>query len=75
MINSKTNTTISNSGTTNNHNVRIKGMISVDVGGTFTPEYTLSAAPGAAFTTKQGSYFRLLPLGSAGSDINLGSWT
>lgn len=54
--------------------VIVKGIISVNVGGTFIPQYQLSAAPGGAYTTQIGSYFKIAPLGASGSNISIGSW-
>ena len=51
----------------------IKGTVSVNAAGTFTPQYTLSAAPGGAYSTLTGSYFLIYPIGSAGL-INVGTW-
>ena len=51
-----------------------KGTVSVNAGGTFVPQYTLSAAPGGAYSTLAGSYFYIYPIGSAGV-INVGTWS
>jgi hypothetical protein len=51
-----------------------KGIISVNASGTFIPQYQLSAAPGGAYTTQIGSYFKIAPLGASGSNISIGSW-
>lgn len=53
----------------------IKGTVSVNVGGTFIPQYQLSAAPGGAYTTKAGSYFKISPLGASGSNTSIGNWS
>jgi hypothetical protein len=53
---------------------RITGTVSVNVGGTFIPQYTLSAAPGGAYTTSAGSYFAIWPIGSSGSNTSIGTW-
>jgi hypothetical protein len=53
--------------------ISIKGMVSVNAAGTFTPQYTLSAAPGGAYSTMANSYFLIYPIGSAGL-INVGTW-
>lgn len=50
------------------------GSISVNAGGTFTPQYNLSAAPGGAYSTTAGSYFLIYPIGAAGADVNVGTW-
>jgi hypothetical protein len=43
-------------------------------GGTFIPQYTLSAAPGGAYSTAAGSFIRIAPIGASGSAINVGTW-
>jgi hypothetical protein len=53
---------------------RVFGTVSVNAGGTFIPQYTLSAAPGGAYTTAAGSYFMIYPIGSSGSNTNIGTW-
>jgi len=50
------------------------GTVSIANGGTFIPQYTLSAAPGGAYTTTAGSYFLIYPIGAAGANINVGTW-
>lgn len=52
----------------------LKGTVSVNSGGTFIPQYTLSAAPGGAYTTAVGSYFLIYPIGAAGGNISVGTW-
>lgn len=52
----------------------IKGTVSVNAGGTFIPQYTLSAAPGGAYTTAAGSYFMIYPIGASGANVNVGTW-
>jgi hypothetical protein len=49
------------------------GTVGVNAGGTFIPQYTLSAAPGGAFSTVSGSYMLIYPIGSTGL-INVGTW-
>ena len=51
-----------------------KGTVSVNAGGTFIPQYTLSAAPGGAFSTVAGSFIRIAPIGASGSATNVGTW-
>lgn len=55
--------------------VFIKGTITVTSGGTFIPQYTLSAAPGGAYSTAIGSYFKISPLGASGSNTSIGTWS
>jgi hypothetical protein len=52
----------------------VKGTISVNAAGTFTPQYTLSAAPGGAYSTMANSYFLIYPIGASGSNVNVGTW-
>lgn len=51
-----------------------KGSLTVNLGGTFIPQYTLSAAPGGAYSTLAGSYFLIYPIGSSSGNINVGTW-
>ena len=53
----------------------MKGTVSINAGGTFSPQYQLSAAPGGAYTTNTGSYFVMYPIGAAGSNSNVGGWS
>jgi hypothetical protein len=52
----------------------LKGTVSINAGGTFIPQYTLSAAPGGAYTTQIGSYIRIAPVGASGSNTSVGAW-
>jgi hypothetical protein len=52
----------------------VRGTVSVNAGGTFIPQYTLSVDPGGAYTTQIGSYIRINPLGASGAAINVGTW-
>ena len=54
--------------------VLLKGMVSVNAGGTFIPQYQLSAAPGGAYSTAANSYFKIYPIGAAGSNVSVGAW-
>jgi hypothetical protein len=53
---------------------KISGTVSIGTGGTFIPQYTLSAAPGGAYTTAAGCWFRIYPIGAAGSNVSVGAW-
>jgi len=53
----------------------VKGIVSVNAGGTFNPQYTLSAAPGGAYTTAVGSYMKISPLAASGSNVSIGAWS
>jgi len=52
----------------------VKGTVSISAGGTFIPQYTLSAAPGGAYSTAIGSYIRIAPVGASGSNTSVGAW-
>lgn len=52
----------------------VKGTVSVNSGGTFIPEYKLSAAPGGAYTSQIGSYFLIYPVGASGAATSVGTW-
>jgi len=56
------------------HTHTIKGTVSINAGGTFIPQYTLSAAPGGAYSTVAGSYIRINPLSASGAATNVGTW-
>jgi hypothetical protein len=75
-INSATNTTISGGSVSPGayRVLNMRGTVSINAGGTFIPQYTLSAAPGGAYTTAVGSYFLIYPIGASGSNINVGTW-
>jgi hypothetical protein len=53
--------------------IRISGTVSVNAGGTFIPQYSLSAA-GGAYTVNIGSYITFTPIGAAGANSSLGTW-
>lgn len=46
---------------------RIMGSVSINAGGTFIPQYQLSAAPGGAYTSQPGSFMALLPVSNTGT--------
>lgn len=52
----------------------LKGAVSVNAAGTFIPQYTLSAAPGGAYSTLAGSYMKIAPIGASGANISVGTW-
>lgn len=54
--------------------IQIRGTVSVNGGGTFIPQYILSAAPGGAYSTAIGSYFLIYPIGTSGSNTSVGAW-
>jgi hypothetical protein len=52
----------------------VTGTVSVNAGGTFIPQYTLSSATAGAYTTAIGSYFLIYPLGASGANTSVGTW-
>jgi hypothetical protein len=52
----------------------IRGTVSINTGGTFIPQYQLSAAPGGGYTSAIGSYFSIYPISAAGSNTSVGDW-
>jgi hypothetical protein len=67
--------TSNHSGATAFSTVQVKGTVSVSGGGTFIPQYILSAAPGGAYSTAIGSYFMIYPIGTSGSNTSVGAWS
>lgn len=53
---------------------QMRGTVSINAGGTFIPQYQLSAAPGGAYTTRIGSFFKISPIGAAGANVSVGTW-
>ena len=51
-----------------------QGTVSVNAGGTFIPQYILSAAPGGAYSTVAGSYFLIYPISASGANTSVGTW-
>lgn len=51
----------------------IEGTVNVASGGTFIPQYTLSADPLGAYSTQPGSFISIYPVSAAGS-MSAGSW-
>lgn len=77
VSNTAANTTAT-AGTTTANNSRmfiVRGTVSINAGGTFIPQYTLSAAPGGAYSTVAGSYFAIYPLSASGANTSIGSWS
>jgi hypothetical protein len=74
ISNTTSATSLGNSGAVANFNWvnQFKGTVSVNVGGTFIPQYTTSVSVGP-YSTLAGSYILIYPIGSAGL-INVGTW-
>jgi hypothetical protein len=55
-------------------NLRIRGTVSINAGGTFIPQYQLSVAPGGAYTSSVNNYMKITPIGTAGASTSVGTW-
>jgi hypothetical protein len=53
----------------------IRGTVSVNTGGTFIPQYSLSATPGGEYETQIGSYFLIYPISTTGANTSIGNWS
>lgn len=62
------------SGTSAIVHLRYSGTVSINAGGTFIPQYQLSAAPGGVWTVAAGAYFLIYPISAAGSNTSVGTW-
>jgi hypothetical protein len=54
--------------------INVKGTISIANGGTFIPQYIFNNTPGNPYITNKGSYFKIFPIGTSGSNTSIGSW-
>ena len=52
--------------------IRFQGVVRINAGGTFTPQFSLSGVPNATYIASTGSYFRLAPIGDASSAVSWG---
>jgi hypothetical protein len=69
-----TNTNYSPASATVYFAAHIKGTVSINAGGTFIPQYTLTAAPGGAYSTVTGSFIKIYPVGASGANTSVGTW-
>jgi hypothetical protein len=53
---------------------RIKGIVEIDAGGTFIPNFSFSAAPGGVSTIVAGAWFKIYPIGLSGVNASVGNW-
>lgn len=56
------------------HSITLTGIVRINAGGTFIPQYQWSAAPGVAGVTLKESYFKLTPVGS-NTMTAIGPWS
>jgi len=50
------------------------GTVSINAGGTFIPQFSQSAAGSGTVSNQAGAYFRIYPIGTAGSAVSVGTW-
>lgn len=55
-------------------NIQIRGIAKVNTGGTFIPQYSLSAAPGGAYNASTSNNMSIWPLGDTSDNISVGTW-
>jgi hypothetical protein len=51
----------------------LTGTVSINAGGTFIPQITISAAVGP-YSVTAGSFISIYPIGAAGSNVSVGAW-
>jgi hypothetical protein len=59
--------------TTSYHIYQLNGVVSINAGGTFIPQVTVSNT-GPVFTIAIGSNFMIYPIGASGANISVGTW-
>ena len=74
-INTAANTTTGTASTsaTNYQFWYFNGYVSVNAGGTFIPQVTISAL-GPIYTGQIGTNFRIYPISASGANVNVGTW-
>lgn len=73
IINTAAVTAFTISASVNTITAFISGTVSINAGGTFIPQYSQSVSGGTT-TNQAGSYFRIYPIGAAGSNTSVGTW-
>jgi hypothetical protein len=73
IINTASMTAFTISASVNTITAFVTGTVSINAGGTFIPQYSQSVGGGST-TTQIGSYFRIYPIGAAGSNTSVGTW-
>lgn len=53
---------------------QIQGMVRINAGGTFIPQFKFSAAPGGAPSVRANTWFRMYPVGT-NTVLNVGNWS
>lgn len=74
VANAGTSMSTDSTATNSFHIFRLRGMVSVNAGGTFIPQFTTSTAAAGAPVVQINSYFKLSPLGASGANTSIGNW-
>jgi hypothetical protein len=72
MVTQATNTVVTAAITTAGTQIRVYGLVRVNAGGTFIPQFTFSVAPGAG-NVLANTFLRLIPIGT-NTVATIGSW-
>jgi hypothetical protein len=75
IVNTSAQTATTVAAATGAYGTILRGTLSVATAGTFTPQYQWSGTPGSAWSTQPGSYFSLYPIGTAGANLSIGTWS
>lgn len=75
FVTTASNTTMigASASATNYQWIELQGVVSVNAGGTFIPQITISAT-GPIYTVQGNSYFLIYPVGASGANISVGTW-
>lgn len=69
-----TNIKAASTSTTENIMFEVQGVVRINGGGTFIPQFIYSSAPGQAPTIKEGTYFMMWPIGD-NTVTERGTWS
>lgn len=72
MVTQATNTVVTAAITTAGTQIRVRGVVRINAGGTFIPQFTFSASPGAG-NNLANTNFMLLPIGD-NTTVSIGTW-
>lgn len=61
-------------GTNSYQMFKLRGMVSINAGGTFIPQIQTATAASGTLTFYANSYFKLSPLAASGANTNIGGW-
>lgn len=75
FVTTASNTTMigASASATNYQWIELMGVVSINAGGTFIPQITISTT-GPIYTLQGGSYFAIYPVGASGANTSVGTW-